>query len=211
AMRGWLEPAPPSPEPAPAVADEPEIALPPNTLVHVDVRRRFKVRLVHVVIAASSDVRWQPNHHVLVLERGSLEIGADRYDAPATIDLELKHAARAESTTDLLARARAQVVPRDYRGAEATVRTLLARTLSRTDEAEGRIVLANVAQATGHLDDAATLYLAVASKFADLPAGESALYAAARIDPAVLPRYLDRYPNGRYADDVRRQLEGARR
>src|SRR5262249_44097049 len=126
--------APPTrrtPEPPAVVADEPEAALAPNMLVHVDVRKRFKVRMLHVVIGASSDVRWQPSRHVLVLERGSLEIGADHYDAPATIDLERKHAPSPESVADLLARARAQFVAKDYRGAEATVRTLLARTLSR--------------------------------------------------------------------------------
>ena len=84
--------------------------------------------------------------------------------------------------------------------------------------AEARIFLADVAQAAGALDRAVERYLAVATEFADLPAGESALYAVARIElrrsrtaagRAVLVRYLARYPSGRYADDARRQLAGS--
>jgi outer membrane protein assembly factor BamD (BamD/ComL family) len=66
----------------------------------------------------------------------------------------------------------------------------------------------------GNLAIASSRYEAVATKFSDLPAAESALYAAARIEArqkhddaarALYDRYLANYPNGRYADDVRRQ------
>ena len=75
--------------------------------------------------------------------------------------------------------------------------------------------LAEVAHASGALDLAVERYLAIAARFGALPAGESALYAAARIElrrsrasaaRALLTRYLARYPAGRYADDARREL-----
>ena len=84
-----------------------------------------------------------------------------------------------------------------------------------TDEAEAAMALAEAAQSRGDLDRAVSGYLAVATGFADRPVAESALYAAARIElrrvrtaaaRELLVRYLDRYPQGRYAEDVRREL-----
>ncbi|MCW5804162.1 MAG: hypothetical protein KIT31_17445 [Deltaproteobacteria bacterium] len=77
------------------------------------------------------------------------------------------------------------------------------------------MLLADIAQASGALDRAVAHYTAVFTELAGLPAAESALYAAARVElrrtrtaaaRALLARYLDRHPAGRYADDVRRQL-----
>jgi len=77
------------------------------------------------------------------------------------------------------------------------------------------MALAEASQSRGDLDRALSGYLAVAAGFAERPVAESALYAAARIElhrartaaaRALLTRYLDRYPHGRYADDARREL-----
>jgi TolA-binding protein len=116
---------------------------------------------------------------------------------------------------DRLGVARAQLAAQDYAGAERSANDLLAAAPGRGDEAEARILLAEVAQAQGALELAVTRYLAVATQLSDLPAAESALYAAARIElrrtraaaaRALLTRYLDRYPRGRYAVDARREL-----
>jgi hypothetical protein len=100
-------------------------------------------------------------------------------------------------------------------GPSSSVAAPSSAAASARDDAEARMFLAEVAHANGELDLAVERYLDVATRFGDLPAGESALYAAARIElrrsraaaaRALLTRYLARYPAGRYADDVRREL-----
>jgi hypothetical protein len=113
-----------------------------------------------------------------------------------------------------IAEARAQLSAKDFTAAEKTAKAVLARSPSRAEEIDALMFLADLAQAMGELDVAVARYEGVATKFADVPAAESALYAAGRIEArrgrdaaarALFERYLDRYPNGRYADDVRRQ------
>ncbi len=81
--------------------------------------------------------------------------------------------------------------------------------------------LAECAQAQGRIDQAVAAYAAVAERFGDLPAGETALFTAARTladaaRPAAaswLHRYLDRYPNGRFTVEAKErvaELEGSR-
>ena len=115
---------------------------------------------------------------------------------------------------ELLARARTQFAAKDYAGAERTATRALTNA-TRLEQAEARIFLADVAQAAGKLDVAVARYDAVAATYAVLPVAESALYDAARIElqrahatdaRRLLDRYLIRYPSGRYADDVRREL-----
>jgi tetratricopeptide (TPR) repeat protein len=120
----------------------------------------------------------------------------------------------AESAADLLARARDQFAAKQYDAAERLAERALAIADARSDQADAQIFLADVAQAAGKLELAVSRYETVATKFAELPAAESALYAGARIElrrgrlseaRILLDRYLDRYPTGRYADDARRQ------
>lgn len=120
------------------------------------------------------------------------------------------------SAADLLAQARAGLAAHDHAAAAETAsRALAAAASSRSDRAEARMLIADVAQASGALDRAVAQYLEVAAEFDELPVAESALYAAARIElhrsrtaaaRAVLERYLARFPTGRYADDARREL-----
>jgi hypothetical protein len=57
-------------------------------------------------------------------------------------------------------------------------------------------------------------YLQVARRFAGSAAGENALFAAARLEaergapraPALLSRYLERYPQGRFVRDARSRM-----
>jgi hypothetical protein len=82
---------------------------------------------------------------------------------------------------------------------------------SRVQRAEAELVLAECAQARGDAAAAVQRYLAIADRYRDLPAAETALFAAALVraptDAATLRTYLERYPHGRFADDARRRLE----
>jgi TolA-binding protein len=111
--------------------------------------------------------------------------------------------------------ARTQFAARDYDAATRTTGAALALHPRRDDEAEARTFLGDIAQASGDLALATRRYTAVADGFAGAPSAESALYAAARVElrrgraaaaRALLTRYLDQHPAGRYADDVRREL-----
>jgi hypothetical protein len=113
---------------------------------------------------------------------------------------------------DVIAEARVQLAAGHYAEAEKSVLVLLERSQSRAEQAEAWMFLADLAQASGNLGTAVTRYQTVATKFADLPAAESALYAAARIEArrgrrdaarGLYDQYLERYANGRYAEDVR--------
>jgi len=115
----------------------------------------------------------------------------------------------------LLEQARSQLAAGDATAAQRSAEAVLAFAPSESDEAEARMFLAEVAHASGALELAVERYLAVAARFGALPAGESALYAAARIElrrarvataRELLTRYLARYPAGRYANDARREL-----
>ncbi len=113
----------------------------------------------------------------------------------------------------LLAHARAAFARGDHAGAERAADAALDAGPSRAQAAEARTLLAECAHATGRLDDALRRYEAIADRFGDLPAGETALFAAARLEArrgraaaarALFERYLDRYPSGRFAGDARR-------
>lgn len=123
-----------------------------------------------------------------------------------------KRPVRAVSLHVVLATAREQLAAGRGADAERAVLAILDEKLSRSEQAEAWMFLADLAQASGNLGTAVTRYETVATKYADLPAAESALYAAGRIEArrgrtdaarALYDRYLDRYANGRYAEDVR--------
>jgi ferric-dicitrate binding protein FerR (iron transport regulator) len=104
----------------------------------------------------------------------------------------------------------------DCKSAEHHADAALDAGPTRPQAAEARTLVAECRQASGRLGEALRLYDVIASRFADLPAGETAAIAAARIEVARgragdarkrFERYLERYPAGRYADDARRQRE----
>jgi TolA-binding protein len=114
----------------------------------------------------------------------------------------------------LLAQARAAFAARDHAAAERHADAALDAGPSRAQAAEARTILAESAHAAGRLDEALRRYEAIASRFGDLPAGETALFAAARLEGsrdrtdaarALFERYLERYPSGRFAGEARRR------
>jgi tetratricopeptide (TPR) repeat protein len=131
---------------------------------------------------------------------------------PAPKQQVVKKQVAKQPRVDVIAEARVQLAAGHYAEAEKSVLVLLEKSQSRAEQAEAWMFLADLAQASGNLGTAVTRYQTVATKFADLPAAESALYAAARIEArrgrrdaarALYDQYLERYANGRYAEDVR--------
>ena len=115
----------------------------------------------------------------------------------------------------LLESARSQLADGNVTAARRDIRAALAGRASRREAAEGQTLLAECALVSGDGAAAARAYLGVARRYADLPAGQNALFAAARLraeagsrEEAVelFRRYLERYPSGRFAADARRRL-----
>ena len=137
-------------------------------------------------------------------------------EEPPMIEMDpdpLQHAKKTpKPRVDVLAQARVELAAGHHEIAEKTVLEWLPKSQSRSEQAEAWMFLADLAQASGNLGTAVTRYDLVATKYADVPAAESALYAEARIEMrrgradaarTLFDRYLDRYPSGRYADEVR--------
>lgn len=116
----------------------------------------------------------------------------------------------------LLERARAAFARGNCDAAEQLADAALDAAPTRAQSAEARILGAECAQTRGQLDEALRRYDAIATRYRDLAVAETAAMAAARIElargessaaRARLERYLDRYPNGRFAADALRILQ----
>ena len=86
---------------------------------------------------------------------------------------------------------------------------------SRANAAEAHTILAECAQMAGQPRAAVERYLLVARRYSNLPAGETALFAAARIEANaghlqaardLFERYLERYPDGTLRAEAERRL-----
>jgi hypothetical protein len=118
-----------------------------------------------------------------------------------------------------LEQARTALGRRDIATARGIVASVLRSRLDRRDQAEALTLRAECALVAGDLAAASTGYALVAKRFADLSAGENALFASARLDAerlsgpsaeAGLTRYLARYPHGRFVKEATARLKELR-
>jgi TolA-binding protein len=104
--------------------------------------------------------------------------------------------------------------------ARRAVKAALGGKLSRAQRAEADTLLAECSLVAGDRATAARRYLQVASRYPELAAAENALFAAARLRVengqrtealALLRRYIEKYPNGRFETEVTRRLRALER
>ncbi|HUH04988.1 MAG TPA: FecR domain-containing protein [Kofleriaceae bacterium] len=131
--------------------------------------------------------------------------------APAAPEPPEAQAPRA-SAAELLSRARRALAAGDLRGARKAARAALASTPRRAEAAEASTLLAECALAAADPAEAIRAYLDVARRYPDLRAGETALFAAARLAAnrghidqarALFLRYARAYPSGDFAAEAR--------
>ncbi len=116
---------------------------------------------------------------------------------------------------ELLAQARHRLAGGDAKGAVALVDAVLRGGASRAQQAEAFMLKGDCALVQGDAGSAARQYLDVSKRFAGSPTAETALFAAARIESnrgnqaaagELLRTYLERYPSGQFASDVKARL-----
>jgi len=167
-------------------------------------------RVLNAQLTAGS--RW----NLPVDEAVSTEAAREGQPLPEEADGNSGRSARRADVGDLLLRARASIAP----GRTDEARKLLRRALSagptRSQRAEARTLQAECALVDGEGRKAARIYRDVADRFRALPAGENALFAAARIHATreqrsrateLLQRYEKRYPKGRFRQEVAARLK----
>jgi hypothetical protein len=115
----------------------------------------------------------------------------------------------------LLGEARAQLAAKQVGRARRALDAAFAQGLTRNERAEAMSLRAECAVVEGNKQAAVSAYLQVAHDFAQLPAGETALFAAARLEAEGkhgaaaarwLARYLARYPAGRFVKEAQARL-----
>ena len=183
---------------------------------------RFTVDAAHVEVSRGTVRVLAPDGRVLVarLQMGqtwsSLQ-AAPAVSEPAAEPERRTHAAQPADVAEQLARARRDLANGQVARAEKEASSILAGTRERRQEAEARTLLAECAQSRGQIDQAIAAYAVVAERFGDLPAGETALFAAGRTLADAgrrasathwLHRYLDRYPSGRFTVEAKERLAG---
>jgi hypothetical protein len=117
----------------------------------------------------------------------------------------------------LLEQAQRQLVAHQVSAARRSLEQAMLLSLTRGQKAEALSLRAECALVVEEFHAARDLYLKVAQKFGNLPAGETALFAAARIEAEhgpsanaarLLNRYLERYPHGRFVKEAGARLRG---
>ena len=193
-----------------------------DTFVVEVLGTRFTVDAAHVEVSRGTVRVLAPDGRVLVarLQMGqtwsSLQ-AAPAVSEPAAEPERRTHAAQPADVAEQLARARRDLANGQVARAEREASSILAGTRERRQEAEARTLLAECAQARGQIDQAIAAYAVVAERFGDLPAGETALFAAGRTLADAgrrasathwLHRYLTSYPSGRFTVEAKERLAG---
>jgi ferric-dicitrate binding protein FerR (iron transport regulator) len=185
----------------------------------------FEVEVVgtHFAVGPTAVEVFRGRVRVLDLPSGEtlIELGAGQHWSHDPSEPSVAASAPANPATGsaspaiLLAQARTLLARGRVTDARHAVTAALGRPVSPAVEAEARSLMAECAMLSGDDAEAARRYAEVAGKFPGLPAGETALYAAARAQQkagqratarASLRKYLSRYPNGRFAAEARRRL-----
>jgi TolA-binding protein len=126
---------------------------------------------------------------------------------------EVRPAPAATHVPALLTEARDALASDRLEQARRAIDRALSAKPSGAARAEALTLRAELLVAQGDRGGALSAYLEVASRFQKLPAGENALFAAARIHgdaPAakkLLQQYLERYPNGRFVVEAKYRLQ----
>jgi TolA-binding protein len=125
------------------------------------------------------------------------------------------HGEASLSVAATLARARAALASGDVAQARRWVQRALAGSPSQRERAEAGLCLAESHLVDQQPERAIAGYREVASRFAQLPEGESAAFAAAQVSyerglrdhaEGALRAYLARYPDGRFAREAEDRL-----
>jgi len=115
----------------------------------------------------------------------------------------------------LLTQARTHLAARQVDEARRSLEAALALAQQRDQRAEAMTLRAECALVAGDLGGAVEAYLRVARAFERHPAGQNALFAAARLEAErgrsaaaanLLERYLARYPQGRFVKEAHARL-----
>jgi len=198
--------------------------------VHV-LGTRFEVALDEVtvergrvrVVAADGAVLAEAlgaGDHLIVPQADELELGAvdpqpDLRARSARPKRASVPAGAAKDASALLSEARAHLAARRVADARRSVDAALALARAQSQRAEAMSLRAECALVEGDLATAVEAYLRVARAFGHDPAGQNALFAAARLEAergrsasaaALLERYLARYPRGRFVKEARTRL-----
>jgi tetratricopeptide (TPR) repeat protein len=196
-----------------------------DTFVVEVLGTRFMVDAAHVEVSRGTVRVLAPDGRVLVARLQMGQTWSSLHAAPAISEPAAEperrtHAAQPADVAEQLARARRDLANGQVARAEKEASSILAGTRERRQEAEARTLLAECAQARGQIDQAIAAYAVVAERFGDLPAGETALFAAGRTLADAgrrvsathwLHRYLNSYPSGRFTVEAKERLAGFER
>lgn len=178
---------------------------------------RFTALVLGTVFEVSHDRVRVREGRVRVIDRSGAELAV--LDAKKRSVFELRAdsgvGTSAPDPADVLERAREQISQRQLAEARRSLARVLTLAITREQRAEAYTLEADCALVAGDYTAARDKYLDVARDFPNLPAGQTALFAGARLEaehgePAraddLFRRYLEHYPSGRFAREAAARL-----